>query len=272
MVGSNITSFNISGLAASTGTGEGTILEFDSSGNIIPSVGTYNMVSKIDTKLSSLQSSVTTNTSDINTLLSGGTLFTMSGSYTVPSNVTTLTIEAIGGGGGGAGSGSGSSSTGPWSGGGGGSSRCLQKITIPVASGQVIDFTIGSGGSGGAPKSGGSNGGTTTISMYGQSILTCAGGLGSTGINRADGPSSAGVTCSGGGGMGYFQCNLAGTGGSRTFPGSNSTIYEVDDPSSESGNGGLNYLGQAVMPGFTSGLGGAGGSPNLSRYKSPPLE
>jgi len=36
MVMPTITSFNISGLTASTGTGEGTILEFDSSGNIIP--------------------------------------------------------------------------------------------------------------------------------------------------------------------------------------------------------------------------------------------
>jgi len=36
------------GLNASTGTGEGTILEFDYSGNIIPSVGTYNSMSKID--------------------------------------------------------------------------------------------------------------------------------------------------------------------------------------------------------------------------------
>jgi len=60
-----------------------------------------------------------------------------------------------------------------------------------VASGQVIDFTIGSGGSGGAPKSGGSNGSTTTVTIYGQSILTCTGGLGSTEINGADGPSSA---------------------------------------------------------------------------------
>jgi len=48
MVAPTITSFNISGLTASTGTGEGTILEFDSSGNIIPSEGTYNRVSKID--------------------------------------------------------------------------------------------------------------------------------------------------------------------------------------------------------------------------------
>jgi len=62
--------------------------------------------------------------------------------------------------------------------------------------------------------------------------------------------------------MGYFQSNLAGTGGSGTFPRSNSTIYEVDDPSSESRNGGLNNLGQPVMPGFISGLGGAGAGPN----------
>jgi len=56
MVALAITSFNISGLKASTGSGEGTILEFDSSGNIIPSVGTYNTVSKIDTAISALQS------------------------------------------------------------------------------------------------------------------------------------------------------------------------------------------------------------------------
>jgi len=42
MVASIITSFNISGPTTSTGTGEGTILEFDSAGNIIPSAGTYN--------------------------------------------------------------------------------------------------------------------------------------------------------------------------------------------------------------------------------------
>jgi len=120
VVASNINSFIIPGLTQSTGSGEGIILEYNSSGNIIPSTGTYSTVSKIDTELSSLQSSVNTNTSDINTLLSGGTLFTMLGSYTVPSNVTTLSIEAIGGGGGGAGSGSGSSS------------RCLQGQGGPV--------------------------------------------------------------------------------------------------------------------------------------------
>jgi len=140
------------------------MLEFDSSGNIISSAGTYNTVSKIDTELSSLQSSVTTNTSDITTLLSGGTIFTSSGSYTVPSNGTTLTIEAMGGGGGGSSGGTGSD--GAWAGDGRRGSGALEKITIPVTSGQVTDFTIGVGGAGGAQliQSRG-NGTATTVTM-----------------------------------------------------------------------------------------------------------
>jgi len=56
VVASNVTSFIIPGLTASMGTREGTILEFDSSGYIIPSAGTCNTVSKIDTAISALQS------------------------------------------------------------------------------------------------------------------------------------------------------------------------------------------------------------------------
>jgi len=107
-------------------------------------VGTYNKVSNIDTELSSLESSRSTNTSNI-TILSGGTVFTTLVSYTVPLNVTTLTIEATGRGGGGSGGGTGSESA--WAGGGGGGgSGALEKITIPATSKQVIDFTIGVGG------------------------------------------------------------------------------------------------------------------------------
>jgi len=175
MVASTIPSFNSSGLTPSTGSGEGTIWEFDSLGNIIPSAGTYNMVSKIDAELSSLESIVSSNTSSINTLLSGGTVFTSSGSYTIPSNVTTLTIEAMGGGSGGSGGGTGS--YGAWAGGGGGGSGALEKITIPATSGQVIDFTIGVGGAGAGGAGSGGNGTATTITMYGQTILTANGGL-----------------------------------------------------------------------------------------------
>jgi len=63
VVASNVTSFIIPGLTASTGTGEGTILEFDSSGYIIPSAGTYNTVSKIDTAISALQNNSSVSTS-----------------------------------------------------------------------------------------------------------------------------------------------------------------------------------------------------------------
>jgi len=70
MVAPTITSFNISGLTASRGTREGTILEFDSSGNIIPSAGTYNSVSKIDTVVADLQTDV---------IIAGGTSMAIGG-------------------------------------------------------------------------------------------------------------------------------------------------------------------------------------------------
>jgi len=54
MVATNVTQFNIPGLAASTGTCAGTILEFDSAGNIFPMAGTYKTVSKIDTAIASI--------------------------------------------------------------------------------------------------------------------------------------------------------------------------------------------------------------------------
>jgi len=40
MVASNVTQFDIPGLVASTGTSVGTILEFDSASNILPTAGT----------------------------------------------------------------------------------------------------------------------------------------------------------------------------------------------------------------------------------------
>jgi len=47
MVTPNVTQFNMTGLAASTGMGASTILEFDSEGNILPTAGTYKIVSAI---------------------------------------------------------------------------------------------------------------------------------------------------------------------------------------------------------------------------------
>jgi len=54
MVAINVTQFNMPSLAASTGMGKGTILEFDLAGNILPTVGTYKTVSAIEFVVASI--------------------------------------------------------------------------------------------------------------------------------------------------------------------------------------------------------------------------
>jgi len=54
MVAPNVTQFNIPGLIASTGTGAGTILEFDLAGNLLLTAVTYNTVASIDTVIAAI--------------------------------------------------------------------------------------------------------------------------------------------------------------------------------------------------------------------------
>jgi len=54
MVAPNVNLFNMAGLAALTGTGVGTILEFDLAGNILPTAGTYKTVASIDTAIAAI--------------------------------------------------------------------------------------------------------------------------------------------------------------------------------------------------------------------------
>jgi len=54
MVASNVTTFNMADLAASTGTSAGTILEFDSVGNMLPTTGTYKTVLASDTAIAAI--------------------------------------------------------------------------------------------------------------------------------------------------------------------------------------------------------------------------
>jgi len=54
MVTSNVNLFNMAGLATSTGTGTGTILEFDLAGNVLPTAGTYKTVASIDTVIAAI--------------------------------------------------------------------------------------------------------------------------------------------------------------------------------------------------------------------------
>jgi len=114
----------------------------------------------------------------------------------------------------------------------------LEKITIPVTSRQVIDFTIGVEGAGGAQSTQSQgNGAATTVNIYGQTILKANGGLGSTGSNGGDGAttSSTGVSCGRGGGMGSVNISTYGTRETGKFPGQGSTIYETQGMGEKSG-------------------------------------
>jgi len=54
MVAPNVTTFNMAGLAALTGTGAGTILEFDLASNVLPTAGAYKTVASIDTAIAAI--------------------------------------------------------------------------------------------------------------------------------------------------------------------------------------------------------------------------
>jgi len=54
MAAPNVTQFNIPGLVDSTGTRTGTILKFDSAGNVLPTEGTYKTVLAIGTAIAAI--------------------------------------------------------------------------------------------------------------------------------------------------------------------------------------------------------------------------
>ncbi|MCX6257469.1 MAG: hypothetical protein NTW49_06175 [Bacteroidia bacterium] len=124
----------------------------------------------------------------------GYQVFTTSGTFTVPTGVTLLTIEMWGGGAGGSGNfheigivvlqynACGLPEGNIWDdwyysgfgGGGGGYGKCFAEITTP---GVVITVTVGSGGTGGGPNSYGTNGGNSSIATpIGGTYYTAYGG------------------------------------------------------------------------------------------------
>jgi len=236
---------NISGSTTSMGTGEGTILEFDSSGNIIPSMGTYNTVSKIDSAISTIKNNYI--------------FFTYGGevtNYTVPDGINLISIEAAGGGApGNSAINSGATNkngTTIWEGGGGGGSGQFGSITIPVSAGGAFEFSYGLGGVDSTTPTPAT---ATTILYNGALVLTCYGG---SGASLTEGVFNM-YSCGGGGGMNIDQGGSLGSGrlgSSSVFNGTSSAAWEAGN----SGNGGLNNLGQR-SPSSGSGSGGAGGGP-----------
>jgi len=102
--------------------------------------------------------------------------FTSSGTFTVPSGVTSVTFEGWAGGGGG--------STNAGAGGGG----AYMSATVSVSAGQEYTVTVGSGGA-----AGGNNGASTTVERSGTTYLDAQGGRGGGANGGAGGLASAGI-------------------------------------------------------------------------------
>ena len=202
-----------------------------------------------------------------------------SGSYLVPSGVTTITVKAWGGGGGG---GAGSGSTGSGGNGGGGG---FAQADITVTPGETLSVLVGTGGSAGANSRNAGNGGGYSAVQRSSTFLVqagggggggggngtgtgCAGGAGggSSGVAGATGCTAgsggAGTTSAGGGG------GTAGTGGTAGAAGvanaggdggGSSTTCSTSVTSNTGGAGGTGAGGKGGNAGSCTGGGGGGG-------------
>lgn len=162
--------------------------------------------------------------------------------FTVPTGVTSVTVQIWGGGGGGGGS-STSGSGGSGGGGGGYSTK-----TFTVTAGDNITYTIGTGGAAGAAAAGNGTSGTATTLVHIPSVTTLVGNFG-TGGNGNSGTSGTGGT---------------GTGGSTNTSGGNGTTGGANGGNGGNGGnaastGGIGAANIVGAPGTIPGGGGAGG-------------
>ena len=178
--------------------------------------------------------------------------FTTAGTFTftVPTQVTSISGVVVGGGGGGAGA---DSRNGDGMGGGGGGALCYG--TISVTPGEILSVTVGTGGNGGGSGgAAGSTGGLSRISRGATNLLTANGG--NNGAYRSTAATAqstfsadASVTSSGGG-------NGGGAGGSPTNGGSGG--------GGAGGYGGAGGTGGGTAAPTAGSNGGGGGGGNIT--------
>ena len=229
------TATTLSGAQMMSATSTGGVIVFDSINEVDPIETTFSTTGlqlHIDPVLST----------KVETFPVGQTAYTTAGTFTftVPTNVTSISAVCVGGGGGGAGG-----ETGRDDGVQGGAGGALCYGTIPVTPGESLTITVGAGGNGGSSGGNGTAGGTTTISRGATNLITAGGG--SRGLERSTGTVNGGtrsvdasVTNSGGG-------NGGNSGGNSTNTGSG-------------GGGGGGYSGNGGNGGTTgNGSAGAGG-------------
>jgi hypothetical protein len=184
--------------------------------------------------------------------IGGMTVFTSSGTFTIPTGKTTIKITVVGGGGGGA---TGQEFRGCSGGGGGGTSM---KYFTSVTPGNTLSVTIGAGGT-----AGGGTGGTSSVASGTQSITTIQATGGTSPVVGADQERFVGGT--GGVGSGG-DLNIKGGAGQGAFSGT-TTAAGGGGSSVYGGGGKAGYADGALRtadPGGNFGGGGGGGGSNFS--------
>lgn len=177
--------------------------------------------------------------------------------FTVPANVSSITIQTWGGGGGGAGG----TTTSARGGGGGGA---YSRGTISVTSGTAVSITIGAGGSGASNP--GIAGGTTSVSYTGTVRVSALGGSGA-GNNGGAGGLATGTIPGGGtrfaggtGGNRNQSGSGGGGGGSAGYTGAGGTGGNGNANNGAGGTGGA--AGTGTPSGAVGGIGGTRGNNN----------
>ena len=189
-----------------------------------------------------------------------------SGTYTAPSNISYIVVEAVGGGGGGAGSGTGCSG----SNGGAGNNTTFDSYTAGAGSGgSTCGDALGTGGTtSGSPQvgiTGATGGGSSTYSSYARGGMggnSFFGGAGSTqqgaGTNAQANTGSGG----GGGGSGIGSQNVTGGGG-----GAGGYIKTTITAPSGNYSYGVGSGGTAGAAGTSGNAGGAGAAGVIYIYE-----
>ena len=193
--------------------------------------------------------------------------FTSSGTFTVPAGVNFMSAYMFGGGGGGGGAaGGGSGFSGAGGGGGGGS--CPQWFNFSVTPGSTLNITVGSfgvGGNGGTDLAGGTAGtagGTSSISIGGNTLYNAYGGAGGLQSNFGGGIGAGGagsplvyLSAGGGGTLGSGSTLPGGTGQTNTIAYGGAGGTSTGGGNNGGGGGGGGAGSAAGGPGGNGGVG-----------------
>jgi len=230
------------GLALTNSAAEGGTAIISGNASAVGSDTTYNFVLRAVDAASNTTSrafSITINAPTVE-------VFTSSGTFSVPTGVSTVQALVVAGGGGGGGASPGQGADGYFNGGGGAGGLVFHPA-YPVTPGGTVSVTVGDGGAG--PGGAGQQGADGQNSVFG--TITAQGGGGG---GRANGENGRSGGSGGGGGAGP---NPGGSGGTAT-------------QGNSGGGTGYGSNGGSGNPGNAGGGGGGGGAGGAGGNGSPP--